>query len=112
MPRNTTTATTTAATATAATLNDAIDLTEVQIWPVRNPEGSRIKAMASITINGSLRVNGCKIVEGSKGLFLSYPSEKKPGTDQYFPIFHAIDRNVGDKIQAQVLARYEALSAT
>lgn len=107
MPRNTTTTLNEATTA----LNDAIDLTEVQIWPVRNPEGSRIKAMASITLNGSLRVNGCKIIEGSKGLFLSYPSEKKPGTDQYFPIFHAIDRTVGDKIQAQVLARFEALPA-
>ena len=103
MPRNTTTTATT-------TLNDAIDLTEVQIWPVRNPEGSRVKAMASITINGSLRVNGCKIIDGSKGLFLSFPSEKKPGSDQYFPIFSAVDRNVGDKIQAQVLARFEALA--
>ena len=102
MPRNTTIPTT--------TLNDAIDLTEVQIWPVRNPEGSRVKAMASITINGSLRVNGCKIIDGSKGLFLSFPSEKKPGSDQYFPIFSAVDRNVGDKIQAQVLARFEALA--
>jgi stage V sporulation protein G len=101
MPRNTTT----------PTPNDAIDLTEVQIWPVRNPEGSRVKAMASITLNGSLRVNGCRIIDGSNGLFLSFPREKKPGTDQYFPIFHAIDRNVGDRIQAQVLARYEALPA-
>jgi stage V sporulation protein G len=102
MPRNTPTSTT--------TLNDAIDLTEVQIWPVRNPEGSRIKAMASITINGALRVNGCKIIDGSKGLFLSFPSEKKPGSDQYFPIFHTVDRSVGDRIQAQVLARFEALA--
>ena len=102
MPRNTPTPTT--------TLNDAIDLTEVQIWPVRNPEGSRVKAMASITINGALRVNGCKIIDGSKGLFLSFPSEKKPGSDQYFPIFHAVDRNVNDRIQAQVLARFEALA--
>ena len=97
MPRNT-------------ALNEAIAMTEVQIWPVRNPEGSRVKAMASITLNGSLRVNGCRIIEGSKGLFLSYPSEKKPGTDQYFPIFHAIDRTVGDRIQSEVLSKYEALA--
>jgi len=94
--------------ATPAALNDAIAMTEVQIWPVRNPEG-RIKAMASITLNGALRVNGCKIVEGSKGLFLAYPSEKKPGSDQYFPIFHTIDRSVGDRIQNEVLARFGAL---
>ena len=71
---------------------DSILLTEVQIWPVRNPQASRIKAMASITLNGALRLNGCKIIEGSKGLFLAYPSEKKPGTDQYVPFFHTTDR--------------------
>jgi stage V sporulation protein G len=97
MPRNTTAP------------NTVVDLTEVQIWPVRNPEGSRVKAMASIVLNGSLRVNGCRIIEGSKGLFLSYPSEKKAGTDQYFPIFHAIDRTVNERIQAEVLSRFEAL---
>ncbi|HXP91113.1 MAG TPA: septation protein SpoVG family protein [Fibrobacteria bacterium] len=97
MPRNTTAP------------NTVVDLTEVQIWPVRNPEGSRVKAMASIVLNGSLRVNGCRIIEGSKGLFLSYPSEKKPGTDQYFPIFHAIDRTVNERIQTEVLSRFEAL---
>jgi len=97
MPRNTTAP------------NTVVDLTEVQIWPVRNPEGSRVKAMASIVLNGSLRVNGCRIIEGSKGLFLSYPSEKKPGTDQYFPIFHAIDRTVNERIQTKVLSRFEAL---
>jgi len=100
MPRNTTAP------------NTVVDLTEVQIWPVRNPEGSRVKAMASIVLNGSLRVNGCKIIEGSKGLFLSFPSEKKAGTDQYFPIFHAIDRTVNERIQAEVLSRFEALPAT
>ena len=96
---------------TATALNEAISMTEVQIWPVRNPDG-RIKAMASITLNGALRVNGCKIVEGSKGLFLAFPSEKKAGTDQYFPILHAVDRSVGERIQTEVIARFEALSAS
>jgi len=90
-------------------LNDDLSLTEVQIWPVRNPDASRIKAMATITFNGCLRVSGCKIIEGSKGLFLSYPSEKKPGTDQYFQLFHAVDRNLNDKIQNEVLTRFQTL---
>lgn len=90
---------------------DSISLTEVQIWPVRNPEGSRVKAMASIVLNGSLKINGCKIIDGSKGLFLSYPSEKRPGSDQYSPIFHTIDRGVSDKIQTEVITRFQALAS-
>ncbi len=101
MPRNPASAT--------PVLNDDLSLTEVQIWPVRNPEGSRIKAMATITFNGALRVSGCRIVEGSKGLFLSYPSEKKPGSDQYFPLFHPVDRTLNDRIQNEVLVRFQTL---
>ena len=90
-------------------ISEDLSITEVQIWPVRNPEGSRIKAMVSITFNNTLRVNGLKIIEGAKGLFLSYPSEKKPGTDQYFPIFHCIDRAVNDAIQVAVLKNFGGL---
>lgn len=86
-----------------------LTMTEVQIWPVRNPEASRIKAMATITFNNCLRVSGCKVIEGAKGLFLSFPCEKKPGSDQYFPLFHAVDRQANDKIQAEVIARYKSL---
>ena len=86
-----------------------ITATEIQIWPTRNPEPSRVKAMVSITLNGSIRVNGCRIIEGAKGLFLSYPSVKKPGTDQYFPFFHCVDRSVNDAIQSAVLERYNNL---
>lgn len=86
---------------------DSILLTEVQIWPVRNPNASRIKAMATITLNGALRLNGCKIIDGSNGLFLAYPSEKKHGTDQYVPIFHTTDRAVNERIQSQVLEEYQ-----
>ncbi len=92
-------------------LNDTIALTEVQIWPVRHPDASRIKAMATITFNGALRVSGCRIIEGSKGLFLSYPSEKKTGTDQYFPLIHPLDRSISDKIQHEVLSRFQSLVA-
>lgn len=96
-------------TRTAPELNDALALTEVQIWPTRNSSASRIKAMASLTFNGALRVSGCKIVEGANGLFLSYPAEKKPGTDKFFPLFHAVDRDLGDRIQHEVLSRFQAM---
>lgn len=96
---------------TGTEIMNGLRLTEVQIWPVRNPEGSRIKAMASITFNDCIRVNGCKIIEGAKGLFLSYPSEKKPGSDQWFPLFHVINRQAGEAIQDAVLKRFNDLVA-
>jgi stage V sporulation protein G len=90
-------------------INDDLSVTEIRIWPMHNPEASRVKAKVSITFNNVMRVNGCKIIEGSKGIFLSFPSEKKPGTEQYFPIFHFIDRQASDAVQAAVLERFNAL---
>lgn len=86
-----------------------LSITEVQIWPVSNAEGSRIKAMATITFNNTLRVNGLRIIEGVKGLFLSFPSQKKPGSDQYFPLFYPINHNVAAEIQEYVLTRFKEL---
>ena len=92
---------------------EVVDLvpTEIQIWPLRNPEASRVKAMASITFNHGLRVNGCKIIEGAKGMFLSYPSEKRPGTDQFFPLMHPVNRQLSENIQSEVIRKYMDLIA-
>lgn len=87
-------------------LDNGLEITELQIWPMRNPEASRVKAMVSITFNDSLRVSNCRIIEGAKGLFLSYPCEKKPGTDQYIPIFLALNRRMNDKIQEEAVKRF------
>lgn len=91
--------------------NAPIELTECQIWPVRNPDNSRVKAMASLVFNNALRVNGCKVIEGSKGLFVAYPSEKKAGTDQYTPFFHPVDREVSERIQAKVIERFQEVTS-
>lgn len=88
---------------------ESIVLTEVQIWPVRNPSASRVKAMASLVFNGALRVNGCRIVEGSRGLFLAFPGEKRPGTDQYVNLFFPVSREVNEKLQREVVSRFQAL---
>lgn len=87
----------------------AIEVTDIQVWPLRNRDASRIKAMVSITYNHALRVSGCKLIDGAKGLFLSYPSEKKPGSDKYYPLFCVLERGISDKIQTQVIERYTNL---
>lgn len=98
-------------TTATATQNDiaGITLSEVKIWPTRNREGSRVKAMASVTLNDALRINGLRIIEGSKGLFLSFPSEKKAGTDQYFPIVHTMNRELQEGLQEALIARFNDL---
>ncbi len=104
-PRTTTTTT------VAHASSDSVELTEIRIWPVRDPDASRIKAMASITFNGVLRVNGCRLIEGAKGMFLSFPSEKKQGSDEWVSLFHPVSREANDRIQSAVIGRFQELLA-
>jgi stage V sporulation protein G len=87
-----------------------IQVTDIQVWPTRNGE-SRVKAMVAVTLNGALKLSGLRLIEGKNGLFLSYPSEKKPGTDQYFAFIHPVDRTLGDAIQEQVLESFRLVAS-
>jgi len=91
------------------TTNDTLEITDIQIWPVRDPDASRIKAMASVTFNGVLRVNGCRLIHGANGLFLSFPAEKKHGSEEWVSFVHLVNREASERIQEKVLGRYHEL---
>lgn len=90
-------------------IGNNLEITEIRIWPVLDPDALRVKAMVSLTFNGVLRVNGCRIIEGAKGLFLSYPAEKKAGSDEWISLFHPVERSTSNAIQAAVLKQYREL---
>ncbi len=47
----------------------------IQIRPLTNPN-SKLKAFATVTIDDILDLEGFKVIDGSKGLFVSVPSHK------------------------------------
>lgn len=47
----------------------------VRIFPIKNPVG-KVRAFASIIIDDVLEVRGFRIVEGSRGLFVSPPQRE------------------------------------
>ena len=89
-------------------VENGLTITEISIWPVRDAQALRIKAMASITFNGALRVNGCRIIEGAKRPFVSYPAEKKPGSENWISYAHPVTRDASDKIQDAVIEHWKA----
>ena len=50
--------------------------------------GTNVKALASVVINGELAVRGIKVMEGENGVFVAMPSKKVGGefTDIAFPV--------------------------
>lgn len=91
---------------------------EVRINLVKKA-GTKIKAYASMRVQvpglGPIALNHIKVVEGSKGLFVSMPSQKseKEGEEtQYFDHFHPVTAEGRNSISELVLKGYEAKLAS
>jgi len=82
----------------------------VQVTDVKfrrlNPKG-KMKALASITIDGEFVVHDLRIIEGRNGLFVAFPSRRTP-EGEYRDICYPITRECRKNIEAFVLGAYEA----
>lgn len=82
-----------------------MNITDVRIRPVEK-EDSKMKAIASITIDGEFVVHDIKVIESEKGLFIAMPS-KKDGSGEYKDIAHPINTATRKSIQDAVITKYE-----
>lgn len=81
-----------------------LDITDVRVRKITK-EG-KLKAVASITIDGEFVVHDIKVIEGDKGLFIAMPSRK--GADgEYKDIAHPINSDTRERLQEIILKGYE-----
>lgn len=81
-----------------------MQITDVRVRKVTK-EG-KMKAVVSITLDDEFVVHDIKVIEGEKGLFIAMPSRK--ATDgEYRDIAHPINSDTREKIQQQILEKYE-----
>lgn len=81
-----------------------MNITDVRVRPVEK-EDNKMRAVASITIDGEFVVHDIKVIEGEKGLFIGMPS-KKDGNGDRKDIAHPINTATRKSIQDAVLAKY------
>lgn len=79
-------------------------ITDVRVRKVAK-EG-KMKAIVSITIDNEFVVHDIKVIEGEKGIFIAMPS-KKSTDGEYRDIAHPISSQVREKIQTEIMRRYE-----
>lgn len=79
-------------------------ITDVRIKPVEK-EDSKMKAIASITIDGEFVVHDIKVIESDKGYFIAMPS-KKDGNGEYKDIAHPINTATRTTIQDAIIEKY------
>ena len=81
-----------------------MEITEVKIH-LRNEE--KLKAYATITIDGCFVVRDLKIIQGNTGLFVAMPSKKKPD-GSFKDIAHPLNNETREMIERKLLEAFKA----
>ena len=81
-----------------------MNITDVRVRLAKSSNG-KLKAVASITIDGCFAVHDIKIIEGDNGPFIAMPSRKTPEGD-FKDIAHPINPDASALISDLVLKAY------
>lgn len=84
-----------------------LEITDVKI--IKVDRGTRIRGIASITINNCFVVNDIKIIESKGGLFIGMPSRPIPN-GEFKDIAHPINSETREKIQNAILEEYKQIN--
>jgi len=84
-----------------------MQVTEVRIRKV-SQDGSRMKAVCSVTFDDVFVVHDIKVVEGEKGLFIAMPSKRTPA-GEFRDIAHPITSEARQFIQDAILKKYQEM---
>jgi stage V sporulation protein G len=71
-------------------------------------EGSKIKAIASITVGGAFAIHGIKVMKNDKGLYVSMPvnSYTRGGKTEYSEVCHPVSAEARSALNESVLDAY------
>ena len=78
-------------------------ITDVRVRKIDSD--SKMRAVASITIDDEFVIHDIKIIDGDKGLFIAMPS-RKTGDGEYRDIAHPISSEVRQRMQTTILEAY------
>lgn len=69
-------------------------------------DDSKLKAVASFTIDNAFVIHDVKIIEGNNGNFIAMPSKQAP-SGEYRDIVHPLNTETREQISSAILAAYE-----
>ena len=82
-----------------------MNITDLRIRRVTNDD-SKLKAVASFTIDNAFVVHDVKVIEGNNGNFIAMPSKQAP-SGEYRDIVHPLNTETREQISSAILAAYE-----
>ncbi|MDY2628981.1 MAG: septation regulator SpoVG [Lachnospiraceae bacterium] len=82
-----------------------MQITDVRVRKISSENSNKMKAIASITIDGVFVVHDIKILEGEKGMFIAMPS-RKSSDGEFRDIAHPINTETREMLQRLILEKY------
>ncbi|MBR2970150.1 MAG: septation regulator SpoVG [Clostridia bacterium] len=82
-----------------------MNITDIRIRLVTK-EDSKLKAVASFTIDNAFVIHDVKIIEGANGNFIAMPSKQAP-SGEYRDIVHPLNTETREQIVSAILSAYE-----
>lgn len=80
-----------------------MEVTDVRLRKVETD--GRMRAIASITLDGEFVVHDIRVIEGNEGLFVAMPSKRTP-EGEFRDVAHPINTSARMKVQDAVLSAY------
>ncbi|MFS0690782.1 septation regulator SpoVG [Sporosarcina sp. 179-K 8C2 HS] len=80
-----------------------MEVTDVRLRKVETD--GRMRAIASITLDGEFVVHDIRVIEGNDGLFVAMPSKRTP-EGEFRDVAHPINTTARMKVQDAVLTAY------
>ena len=68
-------------------------------------QGSRVKGYAVIELDGQLKINGIRIIEGNERIFAAMPN-RKVSNEKYIDYVYPINKEIRQKIETAILEEY------
>lgn len=82
-----------------------MNISDVRVRLIKK-EDSKLKAVASITIDECFVIHDIKVLDGENGTFVSMPSRKTPD-GQYKDVAHPLNTETREMISEKVIKAYE-----
>lgn len=83
----------------------SIEVTNVKVRPITS-EKSKVVAFVDIVLNDAFCVTNIKIINGSKGIFMTMPSTKDMKSGEFRDICFPINKETRKIIEDRVLEQY------
>lgn len=85
------------------------EISDVTVTLLDDPLGGKTRAFAALTINGCLRLESMRVVEGVNGLFIAYPNDSFEHPTRFKSIYMPLDSILANDIQTAILGKYRKM---